>query len=103
VIRRVVLPDRRFDAGARNADVPEFVVRHRAKRGTRLLSAAHLVPSAPNGCESTHDHVADGSISLLMRPPDDALPQPHPLPRRQMPGIAPGEIETIVGHICLPE
>jgi hypothetical protein len=79
---RVVLPDRRFDAGARNADIPKFVVGHRTKRGARLLSAAHLVPGGPNGCESTHDHMADGSISLLLRPPEDARPQSSPLLRR---------------------
>jgi len=100
---RVVLPDRRFDAGARNADVPEFVLGHRTKRGARLLSAAHQAPGVPNGCEGADDHAADDLILFLMCPTDDALPQPRPLLRRPMPGIARGEIEIIVGHVCLRE
>src|SRR2546430_14656748 len=78
---RFVTPDRGFDAGARNTNIPEFAIGHRAQRGTRLLTDLNVMPAAPDQPPHASQRSADRPASLRMGSLDDAFPQRRPLLR----------------------
>ena len=68
---RFVTPDRGFDTGARDTDIPEFAIGHRAQRGTRLLTDLNVMPAAPDQPPDASQRSADRPASLRMGSLDD--------------------------------